>query len=174
MFSSNTVEIIEISKLKEEGKEKTVSVDSFENNNLVLIDEVHKGTQGNEWKEKRDRLSTEGFAFEYSATLGQAVKAANKENIENEYAKATIFDYSYKWFYGDGYGKDYKILNLADDSIELTRKKYLTGCLLSYFQQLKVWEENKSQIAAFNIEKPLWIFVGGTVTAVRTENKRAV
>lgn len=174
LFSANTVQIIEISKLKEEGKEKTVSVDSFENNNLVLIDEVHKGTQGNEWKEKRDRLSTEGFAFEYSATLGQAVKAANKETIENEYAKATIFDYSYKWFYGDGYGKDYKILNLADDSIELTRKKYLTGCLLSYFQQLKVWEENKSQIAAFNIEKPLWIFVGGTVTAVRTENKRAV
>ena len=174
LFSSNTVEIIEISKLKDEGKEKTVSVDSFENNNLVLIDEVHKGTQGNEWKEKRDRLSTEGFAFEYSATLGQAVKAANKENIENEYAKATIFDYSYKWFYGDGYGKDYKILNLDDDSVELTRKKYLTGCLLSYFQQLKVWEENKSEIAAFNIEKPLWIFVGGTVTAVRTENKRAV
>lgn len=174
LFSANTVEIIEITKLKDEGKEKTVSVDSFENNNLVLIDEVHRGTQGKEFKKQRDKLSTEGFAFEYSATLGQAVKAANNDDIENEYAKATIFDYSYKWFYGDGYGKDYKILNLADDSIELTRKKYLTGCLLSYFQQLKVWEENKSQIAAFNIEKPLWIFVGGTVTAVRTENKRAV
>lgn len=174
LFSANTVQIIEITKLKDEGKEKTVSVDSFENNNLVLIDEVHKGTQGKEFKKQRDKLSTEGFAFEYSATLGQAVRSANSDDIENEYAKATIFDYSYKWFYGDGYGKDYKILNLADDSIELTRKKYLTGCLLSYFQQLKVWEENKSQIAAFNIEKPLWIFVGGTVTAVRTENKRAV
>lgn len=174
LFSSNMVEIIEITKLKDEGKEKTVSIDSFENNNLVLIDEVHKGLGGEEYKRIRDIPSKEGFAFEYSATLGQAVKAANKESIENEYAKATIFDYSYKWFYSDGYGKDYKIFNLADDSKELIRKKYLTGCLLSYFQQLKLWEENKLQIAAFNIEKPLWIFVGGTVEAVRTVNNRNV
>ncbi len=174
LFSSNKVEIIEISKLKDEGKEKTVSVDAFENNNLVLIDEVHKGTQGNEWKEKRDRLSTEGFAFEYSATLGQAVKAASKTDIENEYAKATIFDYSYKWFYGDGYGKDYRILNLEDDSNNLIRKKYLTGCLLAYYQQLHVFEQKKTEIRPFNIEKPLWIFVGGTVTAVRKQSGKAV
>lgn len=174
LFSSKKVEIIEISKLKDEGKEKTVSVDAFENNNLVLVDEVHKGTQGNEWKEKRDRLSKEGFAFEYSATLGQAVKAANKADIENEYAKATIFDYSYKWFYGDGYGKDYRILNLEDDTNELIRKKYLTGCLLSYYQQLYAYEQNKTAIKPYNIEKPLWIFVGGTVTAVRKEKGKAV
>lgn len=174
LLSPNKVEIIEISKLKEEGKEKTVSVDSFENNNLVLIDEVHKGAQGNEWKEKRDRLSTQGFAFEYSATLGQAVKAANNTNIETEYAKATIFDYSYKWFYGDGYGKDYRILNLNDDSQSNIRRLYLTGCLLTYYQQLLVWEQNKNTIKPFNIDKPLWIFVGGTVTAVRSQSGRKV
>ena len=174
LFLSNTVEIIEISKLKEEGKEKTVAVDSFENNNLVLIDEVHKGTQGKEWKEKRDRLSTQGFAFEYSATLGQAVKAANNTDIEAEYAKSTIFDYSYKWFYGDGYGKDYRILNLANDGQENIRKLYLTGCLLAYYQQLLVWEQNQDNVKKFNIEKPLWIFVGGTVTAVRNESKKKV
>ncbi len=171
LFSKNNVEVIEISKLKEEGKEKTVAVDSFENNNLVLIDEVHKGTQGNEWKDNRDKLSTEGFAFEYSATLGQAVKASKNADIENEYAKSTIFDYSYKWFYGDGYGKDYRILNLAEDNQEHIRKLYLTGCLLAFYQQLLVWEEYKSVIKPFNIEKPLWIFVGGTVKAVKSDKK---
>lgn len=174
LFASHVVEIVEITKLKDEGKETTVSVDSFENNNLVLIDEVHKGTQGKEWRNKRNQLFTSGFAFEYSATLGQAVKAAKDTSLENEYAKATIFDYSYKWFYNDGYGKDYRILNLADDSIENTRKLYLTGCLLAFYQQYLVFETNKSIIKPFNLEKPLWIFVGGTVKAVRSISGRKV
>jgi superfamily II DNA or RNA helicase len=174
LFSSHVVEIIEITKLKDEGKETTISVDSFENNNLVLIDEVHKGTQGKEWRSKRNQLSTAGFAFEYSATLGQAVKAANDETLSNEYAKATLFDYSYKWFYNDGYGKDYRILNLADDSVENTRKLYLTGCLLAFYQQYLVFQNNKQTIKPFNIEKPLWIFVGGTVKAVRSVSGRKV
>ena len=93
---------------------------------------------------------------------------------QNEYAKATIFDYSYKWFYNDGYGKDYRILNLADDSIESTRKLYLTGCLLAFYQQYLVFETNKSIIKPFNLEKPLWIFVGGTVKAVRSISGRKV
>ena len=33
-------------------------------------------------------------------------------NLLEEYSKAVIFDYSYKYFYHDGYGKDYNILNL--------------------------------------------------------------
>ena len=37
------VVIIDMNKLKEEGKVKTVSVDSFERNNLVLVDEAHRG-----------------------------------------------------------------------------------------------------------------------------------
>ena len=176
LFSGKNVEIIEVTKLKEDGKEKTVSVDSFDDNNLVFIDEVHRGTAGKDWKEKRDKLSINGFAFEYSATLGQAVKASEDANIEAEYAKSTIFDYSYKYFYNDGYGKDYRILNLSDasaydDKLDL----YLTGCLLAYYQQILHYNKYKAETKIFNIEKPLWIFIGRTVTGgTSTEDKQSI
>ena len=61
------VMIIDMNKLKEEGKVKTVSVDSFERNNLVLVDEAHRGMTSSDgvWYDYRTRLSEEGFAFEY-------------------------------------------------------------------------------------------------------------
>lgn len=167
MFSGNLVEIIEISKLSEESGDKTVAVDSFESNNLVLIDEGHRGASGNEWKQRRDALSENGFAFEYSATFGQAISAASgskKTELLEEYSKAILFDYSYKFFYNDGYGKDYKILNIKDDSNDEYSKKYLTACLLGYYQQQLVFSENSSQMDTYRLEKPLWIFVGGSVT----------
>ena len=167
MFSGDLVEIIEISKLSEESGDKTVAVDSFETNNLVLIDEGHRGASGDEWKQRRDALSENGFAFEYSATFGQAISAASgskKDDLLHEYSKAILFDYSYKFFYNDGYGKDYKILNIKDDSNDEYSRKYLTACLLGYYQQQLVFSENFSQMETYRLEKPLWIFVGGSVT----------
>ena len=67
----------------------------------MLIDEGHRGAGGDEWKKRRDMLSEDGFAFEYSATFGQSISAATgtkKENLLNEYSKAILFDYSYKFF----------------------------------------------------------------------------
>lgn len=174
LASLKPVEIVEVTKLADEHGDKTVAVDSFEGNNLVLVDEGHRGSSGNEWKAKRDKLCETGFSFEYSATFGQAVRSSNKTNLEQEYAKCILFDYSYKYFYEDGFGKDYRILNLDDDSDEQQRKKYLTACLLAYFQQIKVFEDNKIEFKNFELEKPLWIFVGGSVNAVRTESKRQV
>jgi hypothetical protein len=169
MFSGDFVEIIEISKLSNEvsGDGKSVSVDSFETNNLVLIDEGHRGTGGDEWKQRRDALSENGFAFEYSATFGQAISAASgnkKDDLLHEYSKAILFDYSYKFFYNDGYGKDYKILNIKDDSNDEYSRKYLTACLLGFYQQQLVFSENSSKMDMYRLEKPLWIFVGGSVT----------
>lgn len=167
MFSGDLVEIIEISKLSEESGDKTVAVDSFETNNLVLIDEGHRGAGGDEWKQRRDALSENGFAFEYSATFGQAISAASgskKDDLLHEYSKAILFDYSYKFFYNDGYGKDYKILNIKDDSNDEYSRKYLTACLLGYYQQQLIFSENSSQMETYRLEKPLWIFVGGSVT----------
>ena len=118
--------------------------------------------------EKRCYLSENGFAFEYSATFGQAISAASagrrKTQLLHEYSKAILFDYSYKFFYKDGYGKDYKILNIKDDSNDEYSKKYLTACLLGYYQQQLVFSENSSQMDTYRLEKPLWIFVGGSVT----------
>lgn len=171
MFSGREVEIIEVSKLSEESRDKTVAVDSFESHNLVLVDEGHGGMSGEQWKKFRDQLSTTGFAFEYSATFGQAISAAakgKKEELTQEYAKSILFDYSYKYFYEDGYGKDYRILNLKDDNVDF-KKKYLTANLLSYYQQLLLFK-NKTNIGVqFRLFKPLWVFVGSSVNAVRKE-----
>ncbi|EKD28830.1 MAG: hypothetical protein ACD_79C00188G0001 [uncultured bacterium] len=169
LYAGKSIEIIDIHKLKEQGREKTVSVDSFESNNLVLVDEGHRGAGGEEWMDKRNRLCENGFSFEYSATFGQAMKASGKKNMLQQYAKCILFDYSYKYFYSDGYGKEYSILNLAEEQHEQQRQLYLTACLLAFYQQLKVYDVKKRELIPFNVGEPLWVFVGSKVNAVRTE-----
>lgn len=171
LFVGSKIEIIDIHKLEETSGNKTVAVEAFEGNNLVLVDEGHRGSGGDSWKDKRTRLCESGFSFEYSATFGQAVHALNgkkQKELIDEYGKATIFDYSYKYFYNDGYGKDYQILNLNEQWHEAGKEErvllYLTASLLSFYEQLLVFRENKSEIAPFLIDKPLAIFVGGKVT----------
>jgi len=176
LFESDAIEIIETTKLGEDDGDKTVAVDSFEDNNLVFIDEGHRGAKGEIWKNNRDKLSANGFAFEYSATFAQAINSATdkkKKELENEYTKAILFDYSYKYFYNDGYGKDYSILNLNEESDEI-KQKYLTASLLSFYQQLKIFDTSKSLLKPYLIEKPLMVFVGASVNAVRTESKKQV
>ena len=172
LFRGKNIEILDINKLKEEGKEKTISVDAFEANNLVLIDEGHRGASGINWRDMRKRLAAEGFTFEYSATFGQSIKG--KKDLEQEYAKAILFDYSYRYFYADGFGKDYRILNLAEDNDEDIRKLYLTACLMSFYQQLSVQQKKHKAYRAYNIEKPLCIFVGSKVSSVRNVAGRQV
>lgn len=110
------VQVIEIHKLAEETKEKTVNIEEFETSNLVFIDEGHKGTGGDgvnsqgAWVSRRDRLSATGFSFEYSATFGQAL--SDRSSLESRYAKSILFEYSYPRFYHDGYGKEYRIMNM--------------------------------------------------------------
>ena len=175
LFSGNSIEIIEIHKLKDEEKETTVAVDSFGDDNLVFIDEAHRGTSGDEWKTNRDKLSAEGFAFEYSATFSQAINSAKtaknkatgksqKDELINEYAKSILFDYSYKYFYEDGFGKDYTILNLKEEPSDDIKYNYLVGAILSFYQQKKIFEQNSSKMKEYNIHNPLMVFVGGKVS----------
>ena len=99
LFAGRAIEIIDIHKLREESKEKTVAIDAFESNNLVLVDEGHRGSSGKEtgrWMDARRRLCENGFSFEYSATFGQAMKASGNRDLEKEYAKCILFDYSSK------------------------------------------------------------------------------
>src|SRR3972149_6099062 len=106
LFAGQAVEIIDIHKLKDEMGDRTVAVDAFEGNNLGLIDEGHRGASSGEegvWMRFRNALCERGFSFEYSATFGQAVK--NSAALTNTYAKSILFDYSYRYFYGDGFGK---------------------------------------------------------------------
>ena len=208
-----TIEVIDINKLGDKMGEKTVAVEAFEGNNLVLVDEGHRGTgtAAGAWMSRRETLVRGGFAFEYSATFGQAVakgltvlkaeddllkkkaklqfQTTNLKKLDDGqlaeltltsddkrrarilatreiYAKSILFDYSYKFFYEDGYGKESLILNLKDEDYEQEdiKRQYFTACLLSFYQQQYLWNINRDKLTDFNIEKPLWVFVGNTVS----------
>ena len=165
LFTGRSVEIIEVTRLREEMGERTVAIDAFEGNNLVLVDEGHRGASGGEdgaWLKARGSLCEKGFSFEYSATFQQAV--AGNARLTDLYAKSILFNYSYRYFYGDGFGKDYQILNLDEDTQANHPDLYLVACLLTFFQQQRLYRELGTAFRPFNIEKPLWIFVGGSVT----------
>lgn len=170
----NEVLIIDVNKLDDVGKDKTVSVDSFETNNLLLVDEGHRGLTGEKWFGYRKKMAEDGFTFEYSATFKQALagkKTSKKErDIVEDYQKAILFDYSYNHFYNDGYGKDYRIYNLKDVNMsDDSRLLYLTGCLLSFYQQKKCFMEYGKELAPFRIENPLLVFVGNSVNKASKE-----
>ena len=174
-INQERIEIIDIHKLADSGGDKTVDVAAFEGRNLVLVDEGHSGASSGSdgaWMSRRNALCENGFSFEYSATFGQAVKSS--EHLTQVYAKSILFDYSYRFFYEDGYGKEYRILNMEDDTQEDKRYRYLSACLLTFYQQQKVYEQQPADMLAYLIEKPLWVFVGGSVTAVYQRNKRKV
>ena len=164
LLNGQVVEILEVTRLRDEMGDKTISIDAFEGNNLVLVDEGHRGTSGGEegaWMRYRNALCEKGFSFEYSATFGQAVKGSPA--LDQLYAKNTLCDYSYRYFYRDGFGKDYQILNLDHGTQENHLELYLVACLLSFFQQQRFYREQGGTFRPFNIENPLWIFVGGRV-----------
>jgi hypothetical protein len=171
--NSATIKVIEITKLTKEkrGEGVSVPVEAFDGRNLIFVDEGHKGAGGEAWRKYRDALGKDGFTFEYSATFGQALSAARDDALTAEYGKCIIFDYSYRYFYGDGYGKDFRILNLSNEAHQKHTDLLLLGNLLSFYEQLRLYETRRAELQPYNLEKPLWVFVGSTVNAVYSENK---
>ena len=160
-LTKNAIKILSIHKFQQEHGKTTVATEAFEGCNLVLVDEGHRGAgRGEEgkWMARRDQLAKGGFCMEYSATFKEAI--GNDPAMRNRYARCVLFDYAYRSFYRDGYGKDFTILNLEDDT---RQKRYLTAALLLFYQQLRVWMDGGAAIRPFLIEKPLWVFVGHTV-----------
>ncbi|WP_309709892.1 DEAD/DEAH box helicase family protein [Armatimonas sp.] len=176
LLSGETVEVLEFSKLKDSSGTVTVSVDALKGNNLVFVDEGHRGSSGDVLMGYRDALvEGSGFCFEYSATFGQAMSGAikTKPSFVQSYCRAVVMDYSYRYFHGDGYGKDYDILNIATglEQDQKAKHLYLTGCVLTYYQQRRFYADTEAspEFARYRLETPLWIFVGDTVNAVRKE-----
>ena len=161
---NQTVEILEITRLRDETGDRTIAVDTFEGKNLVLVDEGHRGASSGEegsWMRFRSAICEEGFSFEYSATFSQAI--AGNDQLTNTYAKSILYDYSYRYFYKDGFGKDYQVFNIERNIQENESELYLVACLLAFFQQLHLYRTQYRVFNLFNIEQPLWVFIGGRV-----------
>ena len=171
MDDPNKVWVTEITKLvdKRRGKGTGVSieVEALGDRNLVFVDEGHRGASGEAWRKVRDKLAKRGFTFEYSATFGQALAAAKDNRLTRDYGKSIVFDYSYRYFHGDGFGKDFSVLNVSggSPSRELT-ELLLLGNLLSFYEQLRTYWDTSANLKAYNLEQPLWVFVGSSVNAV--------
>ena len=199
----NRVDVLEITKLADQEGPNTLATRSLGDQNLLLVDEGHRGMIGKEegaWFTRRSELCAKGFTFEYSATFEQAVRSSGNADFENSYAKTVVFDYAYRWFYEDGFGKDYKIDNLPHPNPETIKRLmekgnikkasnlenarevgrvfmpyFLTACLLKFYQQLRIYEENTKEFEPFNLEKPLWVFVGNTVSKAKgTKDEKIV
>ena len=167
-----TMRVTEITKLVEEkrGGGVRVPVETFEGNNLIFVDEGHKGASGEAWRGMRDALAETGFTFEYSATFGQALAAANNDALITEYGKAIAFDYSYRHFYGDGYGKDFRVLNLQQDNASDQTDTLLMANLLSFYEQQLVFADKEDELRPYGLEKPLWVFIGSSVNAPKKDS----
>ncbi len=138
-----------------------MAVSDFGKDNLVLVDEGHLGASGKVWRKHRSELARSGFTFEYSATFNQIVR--KDADLFINYAKSILFDYPYSAFHAEGYGKDYAISNLPQGDEDANSRMYLLGCLLSFYQQCQIWQDNHTIWTDFNIARPLWLFLGKTV-----------
>jgi Type III restriction enzyme, res subunit len=163
---SKVVKVIDIHKIKEftSGKGVTVKVSEFGQGNAIFVDEGHKGIKDDGvWRDMRKKMGADGFTFEYSATFGQI-----GEGMHAYYGKSIVFDYSYKYFYKDGYGKNYRIRNLSEEQKGLLKdvtaqQSYLLGNILVFTQQKLYYKNHFEALQPYRIENPLLIFVGHTV-----------
>ena len=172
------VQIIEINNLKEESKDTQVAVSELGMPNLVLVDEGHLGAGSDSvWRDRRTELALSGFTLEYSATFNQIAKEPSSQekrqakergkqvrNLFQLYSKCMIFDYSYKHYYHDGYGKEFSIANLKNGLSSDSHRAYQVGNMLAFYQQMRIYAELNHQWIEYNAVRPLWVILGNTVT----------
>lgn len=170
--AGSQVKVIDLHKLYDRAKgEKKAPVDVavFEDQNALFVDEGHLGSTQEEstWRGYRQKLAQGGFTFEYSATFGQLQQA----DIQNEYAKCILFDYSYRHFHSDGYGKDYRIDNIENRQNTLAATyPYLLTNLLLFVQQQLYYQTHRTELEPYRFEAPLLLFVGHTVNAAKPDD----
>lgn len=173
----DTVNVIEIHKLSEEPSTEGVSVPISElgARNLIIVDEGHKGTgsEARRWKTRQESLSRDGFQLEYSATFSQAIAASSRRirvELLAEYGKCIAFDYSYRYFYGDGYGKAFRVFNLRKGSVAKAQEHMLAG-LLVFYQQSRIYQRHLEATREYGIERPLWVLLGTSVSKKKADER---
>jgi len=174
-FRADGIQIIEITKLTTEktGDGLSVDITQLGTKNLIFVDEGHKGSGGDAWFMLRDTICKDGFAFEYSATFGQAVMAGGKadEDLLKRYSQAILIDYSYRHFYEDGYGKEFNVLNVSDTLFsDATRIMVMYANLLSFYQQWRIYHDHPDLASEYKLEPPLWIYIGSKVIGKKSES----
>lgn len=161
----HTIEIISISRFVAEKKDRGTRIEpaSFSGRNLIFVDEGHrsKGEEGVQRQIREALVGDEGFVFEYSATFQQAFAGRDDDQLarRDEYGAAICFDYSYKWFLHDGYGKDFTVLNSSGADSEAGTWSLLAG-LFVFAAQSHAYRNNHVALKDYNIASPLALMVG--------------
>lgn len=136
---------------------------------LILVDEGHIGltsSEEGEYKKLRDRMNIgNSFLLEYSATYDNL-----DPKIQTQYEDLIIYDYAYKHFFRDGYGKDYyfkqilvDVADNEDDNLKETLKIFNEKSKFhSELKSLSDLEKHNQFPVAFP-DKPLLAFMGNTV-----------
>jgi hypothetical protein len=169
MVFRDTVLVTDMFKLrdkraKDPSEAESIYYPDLGDRNLVFADEGHKGTARSDsaWRKIREGLTENGMLFEYSATFAQVLSS---DALKREYGKRIVFDYQYSYFFRDGYGKRFTPINVDPGATpEADERATLMGGLLLYFQQLRAYRDHQAELAPYHIDRPLWIFVGHTVT----------
>ena len=141
---------------------------------LILVDEAHIGLSGSkegEFQRFRKEINKgNSFLFEYSATFHNLA-----DNLEEDYQKSVIYDYSYKEFFKEGYGKDFSIKQISEDETRgedapERMKANLNENFLMLQEKLEIYNEldykRKDLFSSGEKfpDKPLLAFMGNTVT----------
>lgn len=161
----HTIEIIGISRFVAEKKDKGTRIEpaSFSGRNLIFVDEGHrsKSEEGVQRQIREALVGDDGFVFEYSATFQQAFAGDDDDQRarRDEYGAAICFDYSYKWFLHDGYGKDFTVLNSSGADAEAGTWSLLAG-LFVFAAQSHAYRNNHAALKEYNVAAPLALMVG--------------
>lgn len=161
----NTIEIIPITRFVAQKKDKGTRVEpvSFSGRNLILVDEGHrsKSEEGVQRLIREALVGDDGFVFEYSATFQQAFAGDDDDQRarRDEYGAAVCFDYSYKWFLHDGFGKDFTVLNSSGGEAETGTWSLLAG-LFVFAAQNHAYRNNIVALRDYNVAAPLALMVG--------------
>ena len=161
----HTIEIIHITRFVAEKKDKGTRVEpaSFSGRNLIFVDEGHrsKSEEGVQRQIREALAGEEGFVFEYSATFQQAFAGDDDDQRarRDEYGAAICFDYSYRWFLHDGFGKDFTVLNSSGEGAEIGTWSLLAG-LFVFAAQNHAYRNNYAALSDYNVAPPLALMVG--------------
>lgn len=177
------VQVIEITKLRPDSETPkkssvTVPVGHFAGNNLVLVDEGHKGaatasdlSEERRWRSLREALAGPGgFTLEYSATFAQVTETDGTGELLRTYARAVAFEYAYGRFYRDGYGKEFRALNLRDDADAVLTDRMMLAGLLTLLNKRLAYDAGPEAARDYHLKAPLMVFVGATVSGNRIDS----